>query len=50
MNDFVASLHLASDSDPKETTDDRAKYMGPNETGPLKRTYYRYLDSTVEPA
>jgi len=36
MDEFVASLHLT------ELTDEQAKYMGLNKTGPFKPNYYRY--------
>ena len=43
MDEFVASLHLSAfDSHLTELTDDQAKYMGLNKTGPFKPNYYRY--------
>lgn len=43
MDEFVASLHLtAFESHLTELTDEQAKYMGLNKTGPFKPNYYRY--------
>uniref|UniRef100_H2Z7J2 S-adenosyl-L-homocysteine hydrolase NAD binding domain-containing protein n=1 Tax=Ciona savignyi TaxID=51511 RepID=H2Z7J2_CIOSA len=43
MDEYVASLHLATfDAHLTELTDDQAKYLGLNKSGPFKPNYYRY--------
>jgi len=43
MDEYVASLHLPTfDAHLTELTDEQAKYMGLNKTGPFKPNYYRY--------
>jgi len=43
MDEYVASLHLPSfDAHLTELTEDQAKYMGVNKSGPFKPNYYRY--------
>uniref|UniRef100_H2Z7I9 S-adenosyl-L-homocysteine hydrolase NAD binding domain-containing protein n=1 Tax=Ciona savignyi TaxID=51511 RepID=H2Z7I9_CIOSA len=42
MDEYVASLHLATfDAHLTELTDDQAKYLGLNKSGPFKPNYYR---------
>ena len=41
-DEYVASLHLATfDAHLTELTDDQAKYVGLNKSGPFKPNYYR---------
>uniref|UniRef100_A0A8B9LB45 MET proto-oncogene, receptor tyrosine kinase n=2 Tax=Astyanax mexicanus TaxID=7994 RepID=A0A8B9LB45_ASTMX len=43
MDEYVAVLHLQSyDAHLTELTDEQAKYMGVNKSGPFKPSYYRY--------
>uniref|UniRef100_A0A8W8LMD0 Adenosylhomocysteinase n=4 Tax=Magallana gigas TaxID=29159 RepID=A0A8W8LMD0_MAGGI len=43
MDEYVASLHLPTfDAHLTELTDEQAKYLGLNKTGPFKPNYYRY--------
>nr|CAB3220658.1 putative adenosylhomocysteinase 3 [Phallusia mammillata] len=43
MDEYVASLHLATfDAHLTELSDDQAKYLGLNKSGPFKPNYYRY--------
>jgi len=43
MDEYVASLHLAAfDAHLTELSDDQAKYLGLNKSGPFKPNYYRY--------
>ncbi|XP_032790878.1 adenosylhomocysteinase-like 1 isoform X1 [Daphnia magna] len=43
MDEYVASLHLPTfDAHLTELSDEQAKYMGLNKTGPFKPNYYRY--------
>ena len=43
MDEYVASLHLpAFNARLTELSDDQAKYLGLNKTGPFKPNYYRY--------
>ncbi|XP_039262702.1 S-adenosylhomocysteine hydrolase-like protein 1 isoform X2 [Styela clava] len=43
MDEYVASLHLATfDAHLTELTDEQAKYLGFNKSGPFKPNYYRY--------
>ncbi|XP_054163690.1 S-adenosylhomocysteine hydrolase-like protein 1 isoform X1 [Oppia nitens] len=43
MDEYVASLHLPTfDAHLTELTDEQAKYMGLQKTGPFKPQYYRY--------
>ncbi|XP_065313739.1 S-adenosylhomocysteine hydrolase-like protein 1 isoform X2 [Gordionus sp. m RMFG-2023] len=43
MDEYVASLHLAAfDAHLTELSDEQAKYLGLNKTGPFKPNYYRY--------
>jgi len=43
MDEYVASLHLPTfDAHLTELTEEQAKYMGLNKTGPFKPNYYRY--------
>jgi adenosylhomocysteinase len=43
MDEFTASLHLSQfDAHLSELTEDQAKYMGLQRTGPFKPQYYRY--------
>lgn len=41
-DEYVASLHLPTfDAHLTELTDEQAKYLGLNKTGPFKPNYYR---------
>ncbi|XP_073814850.1 adenosylhomocysteinase-like 2 [Musca autumnalis] len=43
MDEYVASLHLPTfDAHLTELTDEQAKYLGLNKSGPFKPNYYRY--------
>ena len=43
MDEYVANLHLAPfDAKLTELTDEQAKFMGLNKTGPFKPQFYRY--------
>ena len=43
LDEYVASLHLPTfDAHLTELSDEQAKYMGLNKTGPFKPNYYRY--------
>ncbi|XP_075147749.1 adenosylhomocysteinase-like 2 [Haematobia irritans] len=43
MDEYVASLHLPTfDAHLTELTDEQAKYLGLNRSGPFKPNYYRY--------
>jgi hypothetical protein len=42
LDEYVASLHLPTfDAHLTELSDEQAKYMGLNKTGPFKPNYYR---------
>lgn len=42
LDEYVASLHLPTfDAHLTELTDEQAKYLGLNKTGPFKPNYYR---------
>jgi len=43
MDEYVASLHLPQfNARLTELSDDQAKYLGLNKSGPFKPAYYRY--------
>ena len=45
-DEYVASLHLPTfDAHLTELTEEQAKYMGLNKTGPFKPNYYRYSNT-----
>ena len=47
-DEYVASLHLATfDAHLTELSDDQAKYVGLNKSGPFKPNYYRYVPICV---
>ena len=43
LDEYVANLHLSPfDANLTELTDEQAKYMGLNKSGPFKPQFYRY--------